>query len=133
MINPIDTPKEVILEQMNEPRPLPLGRQEFEEWSDRIISGACIPGGEEDPIAFKEGQKSALAHMIMHAKPTESHIADAHFIHSLRKAAANQVAHAIAQELLDKAKKRLADKVAEKEHFDAVKDLEGETYLGLQE
>ena len=112
MINSIDTPKETILEQMNEPRPLPLGRVDFDEWSDRIISGACIPGGEEDPVAFKEGQKSALAHMIMHLKPTESHVADAYFIHSLRKAAANQVAFAVAEDLRSKAKERLSAKEA---------------------
>ncbi len=43
--------------------------------------------------------KFALAEMIMHLKPTESHCADAHFIHSLRKGAANQVAYAMMEEL----------------------------------
>jgi hypothetical protein len=51
-----------------------------------------IPGGEEEPEKFKKGQKFALADMILHCKPTESHVPDAHFIHSLRKMAANQVA-----------------------------------------
>ena len=114
MINPVDLSPDEILKQMNEPRPLPLGRQEFHDWADRIISGACIPGGEDDLEAFKEGQKSALTHMIMHMKPTESHAPDAYFIHSLRKAAANQVAHANFQALKQKkeAKAKEADQPA---------------------
>lgn len=109
-VNSPDTAVDTIIAQMNEPRPLPLGRKEFEEWSERIISGACIPGGEDDKEAFIEGQKSALCQMIMSAKPAESHIADAHFIHSLRKAAANQVAAAVFKEFYDKAKERTAIK-----------------------
>lgn len=89
-----------ILAQMNEPRPLPLGRKEFGEWAHRIIGGACLPVVEgEDPIAFIESQKFALATMIMHLGPTESHKPDAYFIHSLRKSASNQVAHTLLQEM----------------------------------
>lgn len=90
--NSSSTPAPVIVSQMNEPRPLPIGRQEFEEWSDRIISGALLP-------ADKRSQKWALAEMIMHLKPTDSHCCDAHFIHSLRKGASNQVAYAVMEEL----------------------------------
>lgn len=92
------TPKEVIADQMLEPRALPMGRKEFENWSNRIISGAVIPGGKEDIAAFIATQKSALANMIMHLGPTESHKPDAFFIHSLRKAAVNEVAHSIIME-----------------------------------
>ncbi len=108
------TPPDLIVDQMNEPRPLPLGRTEFDEWADRIIAGAMVQGGEENPEAFLEGQKYAIATMIMHLGPTESHKPDAYFIHSLRKGAANQVAHAVMQELNKKAKERTAAEEAKK-------------------
>lgn len=78
-----------ITSQLNDPQPLPMGVKEFHAWSDRIISGACIPGATE------RDQKFALAGMVMHTKPTESFIADGYFIQSLRKVAANQVCHAM--------------------------------------
>lgn len=95
------TPKTAILDQMQERRPLPLGVKEFEEWSDRIISGACIPG------ATPESQKFALADMILHLGPTESHKEDAYFIHCLRKYAVNQVADEMRKRIRDQAKERL--------------------------
>ncbi|MES2347854.1 MAG: hypothetical protein V4641_09835 [Pseudomonadota bacterium] len=100
--NSEDTPSHQILEQMLEPRPLPMGRKEFEAWSDRIISGALIPGAT--PVSLK----FALAEMIMHLKPTDSHCPDAHFIHCLRKGAANQVAWAVMEELRAERKAALA-------------------------
>lgn len=99
--------KEAILEQMGERRPLPMGRTEFEEWSDRIISGALVS-------ADKESLKFALANLLLHLGPTESHKEDAFFIHSLRKFAVNQVADAIRVEIRDKAKARLAAEEAAK-------------------
>lgn len=108
------TPREVILDQLNESRPLPQGRQEFEDWSNRIIAGAMIAGGLEDPDIFIESQKFTLAGLIMHLGPTESHKPDAFFIHSLRKLAANQVAHTIGEEIRNKAKERLAKEEEEK-------------------
>lgn len=93
------TPPSVITAQLLEPRALPMGVQEFHEWSDRIISGAMIPG------ATARDQKFALAGMVMHAKPTESFMPDGYFIQSLRKVAANQVCHAmIMQYKADQAK-----------------------------
>lgn len=96
MKNTDDTSKDEILAQMHEPRPLPMGRAEFEEWSDRIISGSLVAGEGE---AFIIGQKFALAQMIMHLGPTESHKPDAFFIHSLRKAAVNEVAYELISEV----------------------------------
>lgn len=90
--NSASTPASVITAQLLEPRPLPMGVKEFHEWSDRIISGACIPG------ATARDQKFALAGMVMHAKPTESFMADGYFIQSLRKVASNQVCHAMIME-----------------------------------
>ena len=90
------TPKEVILEQMAEKRPLPMNIPEFDEWSERLISGALVPGA--DPTS----QKFALASMILHLPPTQSHCEDAYFIHSLRRAAVNQVCIAIMDDLKKK-------------------------------
>lgn len=90
-----------IKSQLNERRPLPMGRKEFEEWSDRIISGAMLE-------ATPESQKFTLANLLLHLGPTESHKEDAFFIHSLRKFAVNQVADAMRIEIRDTAKERLA-------------------------
>lgn len=103
------TPKDVIVDQLNESRPLPMGRTEFHEWANRIISGALLPQGiEVEEEVFVDSQKFCLANLIMHLGPTESHKPDAFFIHSLRKFAVNQVADAIRIELRDAAKARTA-------------------------
>ena len=94
--NSIYTPKGKILSQMQEPRPLPMGATEFQEWSDRIIAGAMIPTADEDSL------RAALATMLMSLGPTEDHKPDAFFIHSLRKAAANEVAHSVFQDIKKK-------------------------------
>ena len=65
-----------------------MGQKEFLEWSNRIISGALIPTEDRD------SQVAILAGMLMQLGPTESHKPDAFFIHSLRKYAVNEVAHA---------------------------------------
>lgn len=104
------TSKEVIVDQMAEPRPLPMGIIEFHEWSDRIIAGALIPGGSEDIQSFLDSQKFCLANMLMHLGPTESHKPDAFFIHSLRKFAVNQVADSVRKGLHEAAKTRMAAK-----------------------
>lgn len=102
-------PKAVIVNQMLEPRPLPVGRTEFEEWSDRIISGALLP-------ADAASQKFALADALLHLGPTESHKPDAHFIHTLRKFAVNQVAVEMRKELHDERKAALAKEEAGNEN-----------------
>jgi len=85
--------KKKIKSELTEPYPLPLGRTEFEEWSDKIILSAAIPGATPESLKF------ALAEMVLHTKPNESFVPLGHFVHSLRKGAANQVAHTIFQEL----------------------------------
>jgi hypothetical protein len=87
--NTAKTSSKTIIEQMNELRPLPMGVQEFKEWSDRIISGALIP------TTNKESLVATLAVMLQSLGPQESHKPDAYFIHSLRKAATNEVARHI--------------------------------------
>ena len=95
------TPVAVIADQMNEPRPLPMGMAEFETWAARIISGALVS-------ADVESQKFVLANLILHLGPTEDFKEDAFFIHSLRKIAANQIADAKREEIRNKTKARLA-------------------------
>lgn len=96
------TSTDTILKQLQERRPLPLGVKDFHEWSDRIISGACLNG------VTPRSQKFALAEMILHLGPTESHKEDAFFIHSLRKSAVNQVADEMRRRIRDDAKAELA-------------------------
>jgi hypothetical protein len=100
--NLVQTPPEVISLQLAERRPLPLGLTDFHEWSDRIISGAQIPGVDA------KSQKFALAAMVMSMKPTEAFVDDGYFIQCLRKSAANQVCAYYMEEFRNEAKTRLA-------------------------
>lgn len=99
---PIEYSAEEIKAQLNERRPLPIGRAEFEVWTERIMSGAMV-------TAEKESQIFILASMILQLGPTESHKEDGYFIHGLRKAAVNQTADTIFREL----------KLAQQERWDA--------------
>lgn len=94
--NTASTSTKTILQQMNEPRPLPMGMTEFNEWADRIVSGALIP------IDDNEKLKPILASMLMALGPTEDHKPDAYFIHLLRKAATNEVARVVFQDAKNK-------------------------------
>jgi hypothetical protein len=96
------TPVKVIKDQLNEKRELPLGREAFETWSDRIISGACIHGATPESIKF------ALADQLLHLGPTVDFESDLYFIKCLRKFAINQVADSMRHEIRDAAKARLA-------------------------
>lgn len=113
------TPQKTIISQMNEPRPLPMGRTEFAEWSDRILSGALIPG------ATRESQKFALADAILHLGPTESHKPDAFFIHMLRKCAVNEVADTMRKEIREEGKKRLEEETKKQEEIKAKSENKG--------
>jgi len=84
--------------QYLEKQPLPIGRKEFEEWSDRIINAAVVQ-------ATPQSLKFSLAAMLMHLAPTEAFKEDAYFILSLRKAAINQTAHAMMEEIKENQKK----------------------------
>lgn len=111
--NDENTPTETIQDQLLERRPLPLGRKEFEEWSDRIISGALLS-------ADIRSQKFVLADVLLHLGPTEDHKEDAYFIHTLRKMAVNQVAIMIRDELKAQQKAEIAAQEAEKTNGQAV-------------
>jgi len=103
--NTVDTSVDTILAQMNEKRPLPMGRAEFDVWIERILSGSLLPCTDRESMEF------ALASMLMHLGPQESHKEDAFFIHSLRKSAVNQVAHARMIEIKSQAEAKLKDEL----------------------
>lgn len=108
--NPYWMMREDIIEQMSEPRALPMGRNEFMVWSDRIISGALIPADpNQSHEVYIDSVRYALANLILHLGPTESHKPDAFFIHSLRKFAINQVADTIRKELYERGKERVSN------------------------
>lgn len=106
---PLWEEKEKLKNELKEKKPLPMGRAEFEEWSDRIIGLAAIPG------ATAESQKFVLADKILHIAPNESFVEDLYFVHCLRKLAANQIADAIRKEIRDSVKARLAEEEAKKQ------------------
>lgn len=97
--------KEQFLKDWTEKKPLPMGRADFEAWSNRIISAAMVS-------ADAESQKFALSDMILHLGPTEDHKEDAFFIKMLRKVAVNQIANAIREEIRDKVKLKIAEEEA---------------------
>jgi hypothetical protein len=81
-----------------EKHPLPTGRKEFEEWSDRIIAGAGL-------IAKADSQKYVLANILCNnCGPTVAFESDHYFISMLRKHAVNQVADTIRKELYEQKK-----------------------------
>jgi hypothetical protein len=98
-----------ITQQMLEKRPLPIGRTQFEEWSNRIISGAMID-------ASTRSLKWALCEMVYHLAPTEAFKEDAHFILKLRKGAVNETCAAIMREIKaqHEEEKKLAEATAPK-------------------
>ena len=113
------TPPSVIVDQMNEPRPLPMGRKDFHEWSDRIISGAMIPSAAPQSLqAHIESQKFALAASLLHIGPTESHKPDAYFIHHLRVSAIKQVAVMMGEEMKKERAERLSKEAEAEEKED---------------
>ena len=102
-------------ERLHIDRPLPVGRKEFEEWSDRIIQD-CGLTVTPDSIKF------TLAAMVLQLGNTDAFKPNAYFISALRKAAANQVAQAVMEELNQKKKARIeAEKKAQLEAEEAAK------------
>lgn len=72
--------------------PLPVGMSEFESWSNDIIE---LVG----PIADKDSLKYAMASQLMHLDHKVSSIPKQYFVRCLRKAAANQVASQVFQNI----------------------------------
>jgi len=82
---------------------LPVGMPQFEQWSNQIIE-KC--GSIADP----DSMRYVLATAIMHAPPDASSLPDSYFISRVRKAAANQVAAQVFQDI--KIKQQAAQEAA---------------------
>lgn len=76
---------------------LPVGMQEFETWSSRIIDKA-------GKFADEDSMKFALATMILHAPPDSDSYPDSYFIARLKKTAANQIASQVFTDIKEKQK-----------------------------
>lgn len=85
------------------PSRLPVGMSEFDTWSSAIIA---LTG----PIADNDSLRFALASQIMHQGAAKGSIPKSFFVNSLRKAAANQVASQVFQDI--KIKQQDAQKAA---------------------
>lgn len=98
------------------PRRLPVGLTEFETWSNRIIT---LSGN----FADADSMRFALASQIMHLPPQRSRVADQYFIRSMEKAAANQVASQVFQDIKIKQQTQAAE-LAAKQAAEATAQLE---------
>lgn len=81
---------------------------EFNEWADSIIE---LSG----KFADEDSMKFAIATMVMHLGPQRSHVPKNHFVRSLRKTAANQVAGQVFQDI--KLKQKLAEDTAKQQEL----------------
>lgn len=86
------------------PTKLPVGMTEFNAWADSIIDLA----GE---FADRDSMKYALASNVIHMKHTQDSAPKSYFVSVLRKAAANQVASQVFQDV--KVKQEEAIKAAQ--------------------
>lgn len=77
------------------PQKLPVGLTEFNSWAANIIE---ITGAFADP----DSMKFAIASNILHLPPNRSSVSTQFFVRSLRKAAANQVASQVFQDIKNK-------------------------------
>ena len=86
---------------------------EFEEWSDRIISGVTFESkGEPNMI---RSIKHFLANSLMHIGPTEDHKSDAYFIKAVHVNAIKLIASAKVMGYQEEVKKEKAAAAEAKE------------------
>ena len=98
---------------MLERKPLPIGKTQFLEWSDRIIKASLVE-------ADTESLRFILAERLQHISPTDAFMPDANFILQLRTIAVKETAFNIFCEIKSEREKR--KKLAEET---ALKPLEG--------
>ena|ERR1700677_554010 len=83
-----------------EQRPLPMTIAQFNDWSYRIINKAKLPTNDIDTQQF------ALAGMILQTSPHEFLRPDEYYVNLLKKAAADQCATQVIEDLRKKRAKR---------------------------
>lgn len=81
------------------PTGLPQGMAAFEKWASRIIF-TYQPAADDNSVRW------ALANMIMHLGHTDSHKPWRYFAKALHKAAANQIAAGVFNEIKEKQKQQ---------------------------
>jgi phosphatidylserine/phosphatidylglycerophosphate/cardiolipin synthase-like enzyme len=85
------------------PKPLPMNIPQFNDWARRIIIQAGLPTNN------LETQKFALASMILQTSPTDYFRPDQYYVDCLRKAASDQVALQVMEDIkIERAKKMAA-------------------------
>ncbi len=105
---PFKKTKGRILKDLQKLRPLPMGRGEFYDWSARIINAAQIPGATAKSLMW------TLANELLHVKPGVCFETDGYFVSRLRKFCVNEVAAAMATEIRESEKARLAEEEKQK-------------------
>lgn len=90
------------------PTQLPVGLTEFNKWADDIIELS----GE---FADRDSMKYAIASNLIHLPHTASRMPKNHFVKTMRKAAANQVASAVFQEIKTKQLEKAAAEAAKQQ------------------
>lgn len=88
------------------PSKLPVGATEFHEYADAVIELA-------GPFADADSMKWAIANNIIHLPSVTASKPKQYFVRALRKAAANQVASFVFQEIKAKQQDRAAKEAAE--------------------
>lgn len=96
------------------PKPLPVGMTEFNAFADRIIDLAGA-------FADRDSMIFAIATMIVHADGAKSSLPDSYFLERLRKSAANQVASQVFHDI--KQRQAEALKAAEVKVADTTKEV----------
>ena len=84
-------------------KPLPMNLPQFNEWSERIIKQANLP------TSNLETQRFALAAMIAQTNPTEFFRPDEYYVNCLRKAASDQLAVQIMEDIKLERQKRIEE------------------------
>lgn len=97
------------------PRALPVGKTAFYTWSDRIIDAS-------GNFADRDSMRFALATNLLHLGPQVAFKSDWHFIKSMRKAAANQVASQVFQDIKQKQKEQQEFEAMNKSTEDTERD-----------
>ncbi len=87
------------------PSKLPVGAAQFHSFADSIIKLA-------GPFADEDSMKWAIANNIIHLPSTTAYKSKQYFVRTLRKAAANQVASFIFQDIKLKQQERAAQEAA---------------------
>lgn len=85
------TTVEEIKTQLQELRPLPLGMNEFNDFFERIWSGALITGEPGRENILRISVRSLLADEVISLPGGKTHETDLYFINRARKLCANQV------------------------------------------